>query len=109
MGNSIDAAHDPSAPSGHLPALRAGRNLRCVHTIDVVTGSAILTLYLALIGLSAEWRRSIRSIVVRLSPRGAEPPRSLLGHHTTPAARSSATCSAVIPRTDERTRWVSSP
>ncbi len=30
MGSySIGAAHDPSAPSGHLPALRAGRNSSC--------------------------------------------------------------------------------
>lgn len=31
------------------------------------------------------------------------------GSHTTPAARSVATCSAVMPSTDERTRCVSSP
>ena len=67
---------------------------------------AVAGFLLALIELSAEWRRPI---VVCVKPARREPPRSLRSHHTTPAARSSATCSAVMPRTDERTRWVSSP
>jgi len=31
MGHRIGGAHDPSAPAGHLPALRAGRNPRADH------------------------------------------------------------------------------
>ena len=38
MGRTDVVAHDPSAPSGHLPALRAGRNSRRVHTIAVRRG-----------------------------------------------------------------------
>ena len=47
MGHSIGVAHDPSAPAGHLPALRAGRKSKCVHTVgkrkreaQLITGQA---------------------------------------------------------------------
>jgi len=47
MGRTDAVAHDPSdrVRRGHLPALRAGRNLdrRCVHTVGVQWGIHTVT------------------------------------------------------------------
>ena len=38
MGRTGVVVHDPSAPAGHLPALRAGRNSRRVRTAARLQG-----------------------------------------------------------------------
>ena len=40
MGHTMTAAHDPSTPSGHLPALRAGRNEKKPSEVDTHPTSA---------------------------------------------------------------------
>ena len=40
MGHDIGAAHDPSAPAGHLPALRAGRNENKPSEVEIHPTSA---------------------------------------------------------------------
>jgi len=43
MGHTGVVAHDPSAPAGHLPALRAGRNMICPLLYVVLSAAKDLT------------------------------------------------------------------
>ena len=40
MGCTMTVAHDPSAPAGHLPALRAGRNENKPSEVEIHPNSA---------------------------------------------------------------------